>query len=65
MSFRKKVVYIYSDIELVFWEFSPLGRHHTGITFRPELLKISPSINILLSPIAPLTGKENTPEKSV
>lgn len=64
MSFRKKVVYVYSDIELVFWKFFPFSRHHTDIAFRPKRLKISPSINIMLSPIAPLSRTENTSEKS-
>ncbi|AHK71160.1 hypothetical protein GLS_c12630 [Gluconobacter oxydans DSM 3504] len=64
MSFRKKVVYVYSDIELVFWKFFPFSRHHPHITFRPKRLKISPSINILFFPIAPLARTENTPEKS-
>lgn len=64
MSFRKKVVYVYSDIELVFWKFFPFSRHHTDIIFRPKRLKISPSINIPFSKIAPLSTTENTPEKS-
>jgi len=64
MSLRKKVVYIYSDIELVFWKFLTPSKDYTGIIFRPKFLKIYPFINILFFPILPFSEKKNSPEKS-
>lgn len=64
MSFRKRVVYVYSDIELVFWRPPPPSRQFPNIDSGHKHLKISHAINSLVFLNGPGPMNETTCEKS-